>query len=890
MVAGPGSPAPPERKPARSRYALPELLAPAGSWDMLVASVASGADAVYLGGRFFGARHYADNFADASIPEVVSYAHLRGVKVYITVNTLVFEDELSQIPPYLLFLYESGVDGVLVQDLGVLSIIREVVPGLPVHASTQMTIHNSKGVVWAASKGIQRIVASRELSLQEIDDLVRAGRSLGVGIEVFVHGALCYAYSGQCLFSSMAGGRSGNRGMCAQPCRRRYELISAKYDLFGRPIHQKCFKPEEPYLLSTRDLCTLHHLPAIVGSGVCALKIEGRMRSPAYAATVTSIYRKALDDMIRGDFHPAPDDEDQLALAFSRGFTGGYLVKESGNTVMGRDRPDDRGIEIGKVIKRETGIVEVGLIRPIRLLRQDGLVIRDRDGSEEGLVCREEPRQGQKTAWLVTRKIHRPGARVFLTSRKMWSEWFIRLMEKPDRRKSGIVTIGLTVRIEPEQPVRVHADVTDAFSRNFTLDFTSVITMRKAISRPVSQEQLIKHLTRSGHSVIKIRSLDLQYAGDLFAPLSVINGIRREILAKVESELLARHLPPEKDVHDAQSLINITFQQQFPRERTRSGHEVAVMVSTPDSLIAALLAGCKKVFYQFRFTRPVMQENDFSESSCSAEDILQDILPLSEECLSRGVWFGVMLPRIIDDRMMALLQDLFPRLVSQGVRGALYENPWIPSVFLSLQGSFEWVAGTGCNITNSRAAEELGPVCTSFIVSHEVSGLEIGQIWGHSTKTLAMIVQGLCEVMVTRDPLWEVFPDKAHYFDHTGFSGIRDETGRIFPVSHDPGGRVVIQNAVETSLVDQIPALVRSGVVTFLIDARGRPPGYVHAAVRLYQDALASALSDGSCSGVPAETFRQRAREFSFGGITYGHFHRKLSSRQEEVKGTGSKY
>jgi len=293
--------------PPSARRRLPELLAPAGSEQALKAAVAAGADAVYLGGRRFGARKFASNFDLPDLARAVDYAHLQGVRVFVTVNTLVREDEIPGLADYLIRLYEMGADALLLQDLGAAFLAKSIVPELERHASTQMTIHNGEGVIWAGKAGFSRVVLAREVGLEQIKQMVRGGTG-NVGLEVFVHGALCYSYSGQCLLSSAIGGRSGNRGMCAQPCRKPYVLLSGQKDRYGRPTGLSARPMPEKFLLSTRDLCVYRHLKEIVRSGVVSLKIEGRMKSPEYVAIVTSIYRRALDGIARGDWSPSREE------------------------------------------------------------------------------------------------------------------------------------------------------------------------------------------------------------------------------------------------------------------------------------------------------------------------------------------------------------------------------------------------------------------------------------------------------------------------------------------------------------------------------------------------------------------------------------------------------
>ena len=299
----------------RKYHSVPELLAPAGSVEMMKAVIAAGADAVYIGGAKFGARAYADNPDTENLCRAIDYAHLRGVSVHMTVNTLVKEREMDGLCEYLEPYYRCGVDAVLVQDAGVLSVIRQNFPDLAVHASTQMSVTGPAGIRMLQKMGVRRVVFARELSLAEIREI---RKETDMELEVFAHGALCVCYSGRCLMSSMLGGRSGNRGRCAQPCRLPYDLY-----LEGNKLNPE----RERYLLSPKDLCTIDLLPQLLEAGVDSLKIEGRMKKPEYAAGVTAIYRKYLDRLAEGMPHSvSKEDKDTLFFLFNRdGFTDGYL-------------------------------------------------------------------------------------------------------------------------------------------------------------------------------------------------------------------------------------------------------------------------------------------------------------------------------------------------------------------------------------------------------------------------------------------------------------------------------------------------------------------------------------------------------------------------------------
>ncbi len=297
-----------------------ELLAPAGNFECMIAAVQSGADAVYLAGTKFGARSFADNFDEGSLERAVDYCHVRGVKVYVTVNTLVLDDETDELCKYLKFLSQIGVDAIIVQDLGVLELAKRFVPNLPVHASTQMTICNSEGVKILKKYGVKRVVLARELSIGEIEEI---SKNTDSELEVFAHGALCMCYSGQCLLSSIIGSRSGNRGKCAQPCRLPYSINKEK---------------RKAFFMSLKDLSSLEHLEKLKTAGVASLKIEGRMKGPLYVAAVVGVYRKYIDNPQK----ISDEDIKLLDAIFNRGgLTDGYLTGKTGKEMFALDKPDN---------------------------------------------------------------------------------------------------------------------------------------------------------------------------------------------------------------------------------------------------------------------------------------------------------------------------------------------------------------------------------------------------------------------------------------------------------------------------------------------------------------------------------------------------------------------
>ena len=337
----------------------PELLAPAGNMACLHAAVQAGADAVYLGAEQFNARRGADNFTLDDLRTACDYAHLRGVRLYLTVNTAVLPREEKAAMELVRQAYRAGVDAFIVQDIGIAAEIARTLPDARVHASTQMNTHNEAGVRAVAALGAKRVTLARELSLQEIDHLAGVAHELDMEVETFAHGALCVCYSGQCFMSSMVGGRSANRGMCAQACRLPYELHNRALSKGNKALDA----PGE-HLLSPKDLCSVDLLGTLAALGVDSLKIEGRMKSPEYVQAVTGVYRAVIDrvlaaDASRAEGEPWPasvrasaEERHVLEEAFSRGFTTAYLEGERGNGIMSYRRPNNRGVFVGRVATR----------------------------------------------------------------------------------------------------------------------------------------------------------------------------------------------------------------------------------------------------------------------------------------------------------------------------------------------------------------------------------------------------------------------------------------------------------------------------------------------------------------------------------------------------------
>lgn len=420
-------------------FRIPELLAPAGGMEQLRAAVENGADAVYMGGKLFNARINATNFSDAEMQEAIEYARLRGVRLYVTMNTLIKDSELSDALRYAAFLYEAGADALIIQDLGFAKLVREQIPDFELHLSTQGTVYNFEGVRMAKALGFSRVVLARELTLDEIREITKENL---LEIEVFAHGALCICYSGQCQMSREIGGRSGNRGECAQPCRLPYSICRENEAGQMQEVSGQTFA------LSPKDLCTVEQLGRLAEAGVSSLKIEGRMKTPEYVAVVTGIYRKYLDLYAKhGRYQVEPSDLRDLAQIFSRGgFTEGYLSGNPGKNLMSGDLSKHQGIYIGKVVIGKV----VGCSGPGRT---SGRANTDKTGNG----CASSSHSSLLSV-LPSQATASPPARIacrcpFCQSKRAWGKK-ASLGQKGNRQR-GLVTIHLAERLSVGDGVEI---------------------------------------------------------------------------------------------------------------------------------------------------------------------------------------------------------------------------------------------------------------------------------------------------------------------------------------------------------------------------------------------------------------------------------------------------
>ncbi len=479
-----------------------ELLAPAGSYEAFIAAVENGANAVYLGGKLFNARANASNFDLDELKKIVEYAHLRDVKIHLTLNILLDDKELNDALDFAYDIYEIGIDAVIIQDLGLAKLLHEKIPNLPLHASTQLSTHNLDGVKELAKIGFSRVVLARELSIEEIKYICE---NTNTEIEIFSHGAQCICYSGHCLMSSMIGDRSGNRGKCAQPCRLPYELIKedSKYNQVS------CGKG---YLLSPKDLSTLEILKDL--PNVSCLKIEGRMKSPEYVATVVSIYRKYLDDL---SSTPSKGDKDSLAQVFNRGgFSTAYLKGKFGKDVMCYEKPKNWGLFVGKVLSYDgKNSITVSSDSNVELALGDGIEIWN--GTNESPSCIISNLTKSKGTYKIER-IHgkiNVGDKVYRTSSKMLNQ---SAKESFSRGFKRHMEVDVSLEIKENSEIKVTID-------DFKYD-TNIIP-EKALKAPIEREKIEEQIKKTGNTPFEVSGLTISLDDNLFLPVSKINEVRR---------------------------------------------------------------------------------------------------------------------------------------------------------------------------------------------------------------------------------------------------------------------------------------------------------------------------------------------------------------------------
>jgi len=482
----------------------PELLSPAGDMETLKYAVHNGADAVYIGGKKFGARAFASNFTNEEIKEATIFCHLYGVKIYVTLNTIVFENEIEYFLENVKFLYECGVDAVIVQDLGMIKLIKKHFPLLEIHASTQMHTHNKDCIDLLKKLGISRVVLAREMSLNEINKVK------GIEKEVFIHGALCVSYSGCCLFSSLNGGRSGNRGTCTQSCRMPYKIIKGQKQISNND-----------YPLSTKDLCTLYNFEELLSSDIDSFKIEGRMKSKEYVGLVTRIYRKLIDNYFDNKkLTINNDDIDSLKKIFNREFTNGYLFNDN---IYNEKSPNHLGVKIGEVVKINQHQIHIKLTDD--LYQEDGIrFVKNNNGMIINKLYKENG--------LLTNKVLKGNIAIIdnkidlkekdIVNKTLDNNLINEIKNYPLKK----IDISFYVYAKENENLKIAiSDGVNIIEENFSV-------LEKADSKPTSKIEIEEKLQKLGNTPFKLSKINFE-VGNVFIPMKILNNAKRILCEKL---------------------------------------------------------------------------------------------------------------------------------------------------------------------------------------------------------------------------------------------------------------------------------------------------------------------------------------------------------------------
>jgi U32 family peptidase len=554
----------------------PELLAPAGDWDCVKAAVENGADAIYFGLDRFNARMRAENFSTDDLPELMAFLHQRGVKGYLTLNTLIFPKELPAVEEYLKIAIRTGVDAAIVQDVGICRAIRHISPDWPIHASTQMTITSAAGVQFAQDLGCNLVVLARECSIEEITKIQQQLGSSKLPLEIFVHGALCVAYSGQCLTSESLGGRSANRGECAQACRLPYELVANGY---------KVDLGDQQYLLSPQDLAGLELLPQIVAAGISCLKIEGRLKTPEYVASVTKIYRQAIDSLDYQSIDPHRDRY-QLEMAFSRGLSTGWLGGINNQTLVHGEFSSKQGVLVGEVVRvgRQSVIIQFQVpIKP-----GDGLAI-----GHHGVGGRVYTIDSDDDMAEVDFNWEQVDLRAIAVGDKIWKtsdpELEKQVRQTYNTEKVGATqSLGIVATGEINEALKLVA--TD--QQGHEVQVVSEMVLSIAQNKPLTATKLQEQLGRLGNTPFHLGELTCSISEQAMLPVSELNRLRREIVAQM---LKLRTAPRVWQLHE-----NRSFADLAPKVATiMSLPQINVLVRTLEQLEAAVNAAVPQIYCEF---------------------------------------------------------------------------------------------------------------------------------------------------------------------------------------------------------------------------------------------------------------------------------------------------
>ena len=806
-----------------------ELLAPAGTMENFMAALESGADAIYLGGKVFNARAHAANFGIDELREAVRLAHILDVSVYVTVNILIGDTELKDLEQYIKDLDSIGVDAIIVQDLAVAEIAKRVAPNIHLHGSTQMTAATLDAVRFYESLGFTRVVLARELSLKEIQHICKHCKA---EIEVFVHGALCVCYSGQCLMSSFIGGRSGNRGACAQPCRLPYELLDSK----GESVLPK----HEAYLLSPKDLNYSEHMNELVAAGVTSFKVEGRMKKVSYVRQVIGTYREILDE---ASIHE--NQRKALASGFNRGFSTAYLEDTVGRQMMTVVAPNHQGKPIGESYTKK-GEVYLSLTEPIeqgslvKILQSNGSVtyytVDDEWTCVSDTLYKGRPAEGLAVGQLYLAS----------TPKNTKSRGLQEFTRKYD------MSVYLSIGSNGETN---YTELTAILDSGLSVTVTNEYVPAIANKVPTSLEKVTEQLGRLGNTLFRLSYVDIP-DGPYMWPASVLNALRRDAVTALETALITHHV-------ESWQALQVTGDVDYDfKAQHELSYDTCPMISARVDEIqgvkAAISGGAQKIVFG----------GDRLSRTPYALSVYDEVARL---CAQSDVICTFATPRVVkDDEVEAYKHTLeaivqaHPDSISIHVPQALL---WLRE--LGYTGAIE--ADTGLNIFNTPTLhfwEQLHISCVN--PSQELTLKQITEIAKHSHIPIETMVHGYTEMMISEYCAIASFVGTGSKVNcpmpcvKESYS-LKDRKGEIFPIRTDPYCRMHIMNSHEMDMRAYVPMLLQKGISILRVDGRHMKPSYVKDIVSRYVG-----IATGTMEAPPKKIDSQGE------SITRGHYFRGI--------------
>lgn len=782
----------------------------------LRAALAAGADAVYLGGKQFNARQSAANFGDEELKSAIALAHQAGARVYVTVNTLLETEEMPAAARFLRQLYNLGADAVIVQDPGLIAVAQQTTPGLELHASTQLTIHNVAGVQAMEQLGIQRVVLARELRAEQIAAI---RQQTSIGLEIFVHGALCIAYSGQCLLSSLTGGRSGNRGQCAQPCRLPYCLDESRV---------------AGHLLSPKDLCLYQQLPQLLALGLDAWKIEGRLKRPAYVATVVRFYRHAIDRLLSGEeLPPWQEVEVELSQAFNRGFSTGYFLGNTGSHLLSTDQPGHRGIVIGRMgpggvidLQQELQVGDILLGAGSKGVK----VVTIMEGNDQ--VTSAGPKNSVRVPGLSVnagQDVYRlQSAKQEATAADLVAAYAPRL-----------TALRLVARLGSASPLQLFAE---ACGRQVAVRGTRL--PEPAINRSVDTLLLSRQLGKTGDSGFQLTDLQAEIEPGLSIPVSEINHCRRQALVLLAEEIWGQPQPLPEELD-----LPVPIECRLSDAATR----LAVAVADQSALEAALgCASLQRIYFGAAFhlyTDPSQATLAYRKATTA--------------CNARGISCYLRLPRILPpEEETAWLTAL----KTNPVEGLQVSN-W-GGVWLARQLGVPFVLGTAINAMNTHFLSSV-PDAEGCYLSPELNRSETLAILSRQGQRAFLEVHARHLLMVHEQCLLVA---NGHCLGRqegcirAQSASLVDRKGYRFPLRGDATCRSYLYNSHVFSLIDHVPELLsKHQGAEMLVDLELETPDRIPDVLRCYLKAWQAESGEG---------LREQLQQLFPEGLTRGHWRR----------------